>query len=83
MHGYQRQRLNREPESAASYDQIVAADDELEDFEHEHEPLVRRLRDMDWPRVPADLRERAWREFQRRTGAGHDGHGPDVNSDDR
>lgn len=38
--------------------------DALDDFEMQHEHLVRRLRDMTWPEVPSEVRERCWREFQ-------------------
>jgi len=38
-----------------------------EDEAHERDedsPLVRRLRNLKWPEVPPDVRERCWREFQ-------------------
>jgi hypothetical protein len=47
--------------------------EDLEDFEAEYRPLVDRLRHMDWPEVPSDVRDRCWHEFQemmRKSGAG-------------
>lgn len=68
MAGRPLHRLDQQHEPApdASYDQPMGAEDELEDFELEHEPLARRLRSMTWPGLPSDLRERCWREFQER-----------------
>ena len=55
------------PEPQHGYDRAVGIDDDLEDFESEHLGLVHRLRTMKWPELGSDLRERCWREFQRRT----------------
>lgn len=41
-------------------------EDDFEDEEDENDPLVQRLRQLKWPEVPAEVRERCWREFQER-----------------
>jgi hypothetical protein len=35
-------------------------------FPYEEEELVQRLRGLEWPEVPSDVRERCWREFSER-----------------
>ena len=37
---------------------------EYSDVERGYEPLVDRLRNLHWPDVSAEARERCWREFQ-------------------
>lgn len=36
-----------------------------EDFERDYEPLVDRLRNLKWPEVSDETRERCWNEFQK------------------
>jgi hypothetical protein len=52
--------------SPDQYHAPVALDDEHGDFEHEFGPLEQRLRNMNWPDIEPGLRERCWRDFQRR-----------------
>jgi hypothetical protein len=53
-------------ELRGGYDRTVGPEDELDDFEVEHQGLVHRLRTMNWPQFAPDERKRCWRAFQRR-----------------
>lgn len=41
-------------------------EDEREWFPPEDDELIRRLRNLKWPEVQPEVRERCWREFQKR-----------------
>jgi hypothetical protein len=46
------------------HEQKMSAEDEYEEVEKQYEPLVDRLRNLQWPEVPAEVRDRCWEEFQ-------------------
>lgn len=53
-----------------------------DDLEHAYEPLVERLRNLTWPEVPEELRERCWREFQKMMEGRGRRRGEEAASDD-
>src|SRR5260370_26377306 len=58
-----RSHTGREPQDTSKLPETPvppSADAERE----QDDPLVARLKKMDWPEVPPDLRERSWIEFQ-------------------
>ena len=44
-------------------------DSDHEELEEDN-PLVRRLRHLEWPEVPSEVRERCWQDFVRRLDSG-------------
>jgi hypothetical protein len=52
----------------------MAEDDQIDQA---YEPLVQRLRNLKWPQLSPEERERYWREFQRMVGDRRSHHAPD------
>jgi hypothetical protein len=63
-HSYTRNRQNTFVQRDRNHDRQRDSEREAH-AEDEDSPLVRRLRNLTWPEVPADVRDRCWREFQK------------------
>ena len=69
--------------------EVAPTREHLEDFEADFEPLVARLRNMEWPQVSSDVRDRCWQDFQRmmaesdhaRPGTNGDHHAQGIGED--
>lgn len=58
----------------------MSADDYSSGWDMESDELVRRLSRLEWAPVPAELRERCWREFEERIAESKNGTGERVQS---
>lgn len=58
----------------------MSADDYSSGWDREGDELVRRLSRIEWAPVPAELRERCWREFEERLEQSPNGTGDRVRS---
>lgn len=58
----------------------MSADDYGSGWDREGDELVRRLSRLEWAPVPAELRERCWREFEERIAESTNGAGDRVRS---
>jgi hypothetical protein len=56
----------------------MSADDYSSGWDREGDELVRRLSRLEWAPVPAELRERCWKEFEERIAPSTNGTGERV-----
>ena len=56
----------------------MSADDYSSGWDREGDELVRRLSKLEWAPVPAELRERCWRDFEERITQSTNGSGEHV-----